>query len=80
MDSEGNAMQPIIKIACQNYATYAIDSEGSPFSWGKGFIGHQSETNCALPNRLQFNTENRIFTDVYTNGDSCLLFAPVRVY
>jgi Zn-finger protein len=26
------------------------------------------------------NTENRIFTDVFTNGDAALLFAPVRVF
>lgn len=73
-------MQPIIKVACSNYATYAIDALGQPFSWGKGFIGHQNETSSALPVSIKFNTENRIFTDVYTNGDSALLFAPVRVF
>lgn len=26
------------------------------------------------------NTDNRVFTDVFTNGDAALLFAPVRVY
>lgn len=80
VDAEGNEMQPIIKVACSNYATYAIDALGQPFSWGKGFIGHQHETSSALPAKIQFNTDNRIFTDVYTNGDSALLFAPVRVY
>lgn len=73
-------MQPIIKVACSNYATYAIDQQGQPFSWGKGFVGHQGETSSELPKRISFNTENRIFTDVYTNGDAALLFAPVRVY
>lgn len=30
--------------------------------------------------RIAINTENRVFTDVYTNGDAALLFAPTRVY
>lgn len=73
-------MQPIIKVACSNYATYAIDKLGQPFSWGKGFLGHTGETRSECPTRIVQNTENRIFTDVYTNGDAALLFAPVRVY
>ena len=70
----------MIKVACSNYATFAIDKLGQPFSWGKGFLGHEGETRSERPMRIAVNTQNRIFTDVYTNGDSALLFAPVRVY
>lgn len=71
---------PIIKVACSQYATYAIDAAGVPLSWGKGFVGHQEESRHELPCRIVHNTDNRIFTDVFTIGDAALLFAPVRVY
>lgn len=73
-------LQPIIKVACSQYATFAIDQAGVPFSWGKGFVGHQRETRHEYPCRIVHNTVNRIFTDVFTNGDAALLFAPVRVH
>lgn len=79
-DDQGEELQPIIKVACSNYATYAIDQTGAPLSWGKGFIGFAGETRSKKPKRIEQNTENRVFTDVFTNGDSALLFAPVRVY
>ena len=79
-DDQGEELQPIIKVACSNYATYAIDQTGAPLSWGKGFIGFAGETRSKKPMRIGQNTENRVFTDVFTNGDSALLFAPVRVY
>ena len=32
------------------------------------------------PNRIESNTENRIFTDVFANSDSALLYSPIRVF
>jgi hypothetical protein len=33
-----------------------------------------------LPKRIEMNTENRIFTDVFANSDSALLYSPIRVF
>lgn len=49
-------MLPIIKVSCSNYSTYAIDKEGRPFSWGKGYVGHNGETSYELPCRIVNNT------------------------
>ena len=33
-----------------------------------------------MPRRIELNTENRIFTDIYTNRNSACLYAPIRVF
>lgn len=37
--ASGDQLHPIIKVKCSQYATYMIDSNGRPYSWGKGYIG-----------------------------------------
>jgi alpha-tubulin suppressor-like RCC1 family protein len=36
----GEQLPQFSKVACSKYATYAIDSLGRPYSWGKGYTGH----------------------------------------
>ena len=80
-DCEGRMMQPIIKVACSKYATFAIDYNGKPYSWGKGNIGHGPEGTIEIaPRKIGKNTENRIFTNVFANNDTALFYAPIRVY
>lgn len=67
-------------MACSYYATFAIDTFGKLYSWGKGYIGHKHETNEDLPRKVDINTENRIFTDVFCNKNNLVAYAPVRVY
>lgn len=39
-DNQGETLPPFVRIQCSNYGTFAIDSYGHPYSWGKGYIGH----------------------------------------
>ena len=66
-DILGNHIARLVKVKCSYYATYAIDELGHPYSWGKGYIGHRGETIEELPRMIESNTDNRIFTDIYTN-------------
>jgi hypothetical protein len=33
-----------------------------------------------LPRKIELNTDHRIFTDIYTNKESVVLYAPIRVF
>ena len=80
-DNEGNVMGKQIKIKCSKNATYCIDAEGRPYSWGKGNLGHQGIAMLEAPKHIETaSTENRIFTDLYANDNSILFYAPIRVY
>jgi hypothetical protein len=69
-----------VKVKCSSYATFSIDENGHPYSWGKGLIGHSGACILDMPKMIETNTENRIFTDIYANDDSALFYAPIRVY
>lgn len=77
-DVEGIELLPFIKVACSKYGTFAIDSKGTPYSFGKGFLGHNGETADAQPKAIE--TDRRIFTDVFASSDSVLFYAPIRVF
>jgi alpha-tubulin suppressor-like RCC1 family protein len=79
-DIMGNILPQIQKAVCGYYSTYAIDIFGGIYSWGKGYIGHKSLTIEDLPRKIELNTENRIFTDVYCNKNVVGFYAPIRVY
>lgn len=79
-DIIGNSIAKLKRVECSYYATFAIDENGRPYSWGKGFIGHKNQTIEDLPRMIEQNTENRIFTDIFTNERSVSLYAPIRVY
>jgi len=80
--AEGEELPLFSKVACSKNATYAIDQNGAPYSWGKGYTGHggNGPTQHEAPKRICNNTENRIFTDVFANSDSALLYSPIRVF
>ncbi len=67
-------------MKCTYYGTFAIDELGHPFSWGKGFLGHKGHTIEEFPRQIELNTDNRIFTDIFTNSTSAVLYAPIRVF
>lgn len=77
-DIDGEELKPFKKVACSKYGTFAIDCDGTPFSWGKGYLGHGGETTCALPKAIE--TNRRIFTDVFASSHAALLYAPIRVF
>lgn len=79
-DISSHNMARQIKVKCSNYATFSIDEYGHPYSWGKGFVGHGTNSIVDLPKMIDCNTDNRIFTDIYANDDSILFYAPIRVY
>jgi len=37
-------------------------------------------TSEELPRKIEINTENRIFTEIFVNQDSAIAFAPIRVF
>lgn len=81
LDNNSHYMYRQIKVKCSNYATFSIDVNGHPYSWGKGNLGHRDCQLLDLPRKIETPaTENRIFTDMYTNDDSILFYAPIRVY
>lgn len=67
-----------MKVACSKYGTFAIDCMGTPYSWGKGFLGHGGETACPMPKAI--DTDRRRFTDIFASSDSALFYAPIRVF
>lgn len=77
-DADCNYIDAFIKVACSRYATYAIDSRGQLYSWGKGYIGHKGLTQKPQP--TQIHVKDRIFTDVFANSDSVLFYAPIRAF
>lgn len=79
-DIIGNKIPQIQKVVCSYYSTFAIDAFGSLYSWGKGYIGHKNMTIEDLPRKIELNTENRYFTDVFCNKDMVSFYAPVRVF
>lgn len=79
-DIIGNNIPRLVKVKCSYYATFAIDEFGHPYSWGKGFIGHKGDTIEELPRKIELNTDNRIFTDIFTNEGATVLYAPIRVF
>mmetsp|Transcript_7467 Transcript_7467/g.6753 ORF Transcript_7467/g.6753 Transcript_7467/m.6753 type:complete len:149 (+) Transcript_7467:1622-2068(+) len=79
-DIIGNNIPRLMKVKCAYYSTFAIDEFGHPYSWGKGFIGHKGTTIEELPRKIELNTDNRIFTDIFTNQSSAVLYAPIRVF
>lgn len=73
-------MERIVKVKCSYYATFAIDEHGTPYAWGKGFLGFKGKSFDTLPRRIEINTEHRIFTDIYTNEASAVFYAPIRAF
>ena len=74
-------------MACSKFATFALDVQGHPYSWGQGYIGHGGKTMVQAPkmifqpsNKEGAGTENRIFTDIEASDDGCLFYAPIRVF
>ena len=33
-----------------------------------------------MPRKIEINTDNRIFTDIFTNQNSTVFYAPIRVF
>jgi hypothetical protein len=56
-----------------------IDINGKPYSTGKAPIGLDNTDNQNTFMLITENIERRIFTDVYTNENSVVLYAPIRV-
>ena len=79
-DFGGKKLKRVSEIACSTHASYCLDIEGRPFSWGKGYIGHGGTSVTKSPKNIEFNTENRVFSGVYVCSHSVLFFAPLRVY
>ena len=79
-DIMGNLLPQIQKAVCSYYSSYAIDIFGNLYSWGKGYIGHNNQTLEDLPRKIELNTDNRFFSDVFCNKDMVGFYAPVRVF
>ena len=79
-DIIGNLLPQIQKAVCSYYSTYAIDVFGNLYSWGKGYLGHKNLTLEDLPRKIELNTENRYFTDVFANKDMVGFYAPIRIF
>lgn len=79
-DIMGNFLPQVQKAVCSYYSSYAIDIFGNPYSWGKGYIGHKNETLEDLPRKIELNTDNRYYTDVFCNKDMVGFYAPIRVF
>lgn len=60
-DIIGNHIPRLVNVKCSYFSTFAIDENGHPYSWGKGFIGHNGNTIEDLPRKIELNTDNRIF-------------------
>lgn len=80
MDIYGEDLPQIKMIACNYNSTFALDIMGQPYSWGKGFIGHEGSTVIDIPRKIEINTENRIFTNIFANEKQTVLYAPIRVF
>lgn len=66
---------------CSYFATFTIDERGTPYSCGKQPNGQgYEEPYTQYLTQISRNTENRIFTDVFCNQNSAVLYAPIRVY
>ena len=66
---------------CSYFATFVIDEKGAPFSCGKQPNGQgNEEAYKPYLSQIRRNTDNRIFTDVFCNQNSAVLYAPIRVY
>lgn len=58
-----------------------VDATGRPYSWGKGFIGMgEQASKLNMPTMIEANTQNRIFTDIFSNENSVVFYAPIRVF
>jgi IPT/TIG domain len=79
-DIMGNLLPQIQKAVCSHYSSYAIDVFGNLYSWGKGYLGHKNLTLEDLPRKIELNTENRYFTDVFTNKEMVGFYAPIRIF
>jgi len=79
-DIVGRYLLDIKKVRCTEYSTFILDSQGQLYSWGKGFIGHQSHTYEDIPRKIALNTEHRHFIDIYTSYRDAAFFAPLRVF
>ncbi len=79
-DSASQPLPRLVRVECSNYGTFCIDEYGHPYSWGKGYIGHKGHSVEELPRKIETNTSNRIFTDVFTNMNTVSFYAPIRVY
>lgn len=87
VDIDGNQLPQFNKVACSKYATFALDSQGRPYSWGQGYIGHGGKSTVKAPKMIvqpstkqNAGTDQRIFTDIKASSDGCLFYAPIRVY
>lgn len=80
LDTNSKPLPQVHKIKCSNNSTYAIDAFGKIYSWGKGFIGHQDQTLENRPKKIELNTDNRVFIDIFSNSKSAIFYAPIRVY
>lgn len=56
-----------------------IDINGQPYSVGKAPIGLNNNDNLNTFISITENIDRRIFTDVFTNENSVVLYAPIRV-
>ena len=79
-DVVGVYLHDIKQLACSDYSSFVIDNQGSLYSWGKGFIGHNNETLELLPRKVELNTEHRVFSQLYAAGTVFACFAPLHVY
>jgi len=52
-EDSGMELQRLVKIQCSSNSTFAIDEFGNPYSWGKGFIGHEGHSVQDTPKRIQ---------------------------
>ena len=43
-------------------------------------MGHKGLTVEDMPRKIELNTENRYFSDVFCNKDMVVFYAPIRVY
>lgn len=51
-DIEGSEMPKLNKVACSKFATFALDIQGRPYSWGQGYIGHGGKTMVKAPKMI----------------------------
>jgi alpha-tubulin suppressor-like RCC1 family protein len=42
----------IVKVKCSYYATFAIDEHGTPYAWGKGYLGFKGKSIDTIPRRI----------------------------
>ena len=79
-DTGAYVLQPILSVDCCSFSTFVIDESGRLFSFGKGYLGHGGETLEFAPKKIDVNTENRIFTNLFCGNRSMVSFSPLRIF